>query len=167
MLNREMAKPAQNSEVKRIGKFGAVGIINTAIDFTIYNLLSSKTALTLIQSNLISTTCAMIFSFFANKTVVFESRRGNPYKEALIFFAVTAFGLYVLQNGVIHLLTVNWLGPVHLATSIIHTLGLGSKLSDSFVIKNSAKAAGIVLSLTWNYLTYKNGCLLNETRPAN
>lgn len=150
-----MAKPQPVSEVKRIGKFGVVGVINTAIDFTIYNLLSSKTALTLIQSNFISTTVAMIFSFFANRTVVFGGRRGNPYKEALIFLVVTAFGLYVLQNGIIHLLTVDWLGPVHLATGITHGLGLRKTLSDSFVIKNSAKLAGIVVSLTWNYLTYK------------
>jgi len=150
-----MAKQQPVSEVKRIGKFGVVGIINTVIDFTIYNVLSSKTALTLVQSNLISTTCAMIFSFFANKTVVFRSRRDNPLKEAVIFFAVTAFGLYVIQNGVIHFLTVDWTGPVHLATSIVHSIGLGSKLSDSFVIKNSAKAVGIVFSLTWNYLTYR------------
>ena len=155
MLSHKMAKAQPVSEVRRIGKFGAVGIVNTIIDFTLYNLLSSKTALTLIQSNLVSTTTAMTFSFFANKSVVFGSRKGNPYKEALIFFAVTAFGLYVLQNGVIHLLTVNWLGPVHLAISISHHLGLGKTLSDGFVVKNSAKLAGIVVSLIWNYLTYK------------
>ena len=149
-----MATQQPASEVKRIGKFGVVGIINTVIDFTIYNLLSSKTALTLIQSNFISTTCAMTFSFFANRSVVFESRKGNPLKEALIFFTVTAFGLYVIQNGVIHFLTVDWTGPVHLATNIVHAIGLGGKLSYSFVIKNSAKAIGIVFSLTWNYLTY-------------
>lgn len=155
MLKNEMAKQQPVSEVKRIGKFGVVGIINTLIDFTIYNVLSSKTALTLIQSNFISTSVAMVFSFFANKNVVFENRKGNPIKEAVIFFAVTAFGLYVLQNGVIHILTVDWTGPVHLAVNISHALKLNSKLSDGFVTKNSAKAAGIVISLTWNYLTYK------------
>lgn len=155
MLKIEMTKQPPVSEVKRIGKFGVVGIINTLIDFTIYNLLSSKTTLTLIQSNLISTSVAMIFSFWANRSLVFESRKGNPVKEAIIFFVVTAFGLYVLQNGIIHILTVDWTGPVHLATRIVHSIGLSGKLSDSFVIKNSAKLAGIVVSLTWNYLTYK------------
>lgn len=150
-----MAKPATASEVKRIGKFGIVGVINTIIDFTIYNLLTSKAALTLIQANFISTTVAMTFSFFANKQVVFQNRQGNPYKQALIFFAVTAFGLYVLQNGVIHLLTVTWTGPVNLAVSISRSLGLDKLFSDSFIIKNSAKAAGIVVSLIWNYLAYR------------
>jgi len=151
-----MAKPAPTSEAKRVGKFGVVGIINTIIDFTIYNVLSSKTALTLIQSNFISTTCAMTFSFFANRSVVFRAKTDNPVKQALIFLAFTTFGLYVLQNGVIHILTVDWTGPVHLAVTIVRDLGISaSKLSDSFIIKNSAKAAGIVVSLTWNYLTYR------------
>ncbi len=150
-----MTKQSQAAEVKQIGKFGAVGVINTVIDFAIYNLLTSKTALTLIQSNIISTTVAMTFSFFANRSVVFRSRQSNPLKQALIFFIVTAFGLYVLQNGVIHILTVSWRGPVNLAVSLVHGLGLGKTFSDGFVIKNGAKAAGIVISLTWNYLTYK------------
>lgn len=155
MLKIEMAKHPPVSEVKRIGKFGVVGVLNTLIDFIIYNLLSSKTTLTLIQSNLISTSVAMTFSFWANRKLVFESRKGSPIKEAVIFLAVTAFGLYILQNGIIHLLTVNWTGPVHLAIRVVHGLGLSSKLSDSFVIKNSAKLAGIVVSMTWNYLTYR------------
>ncbi|HSX15096.1 MAG TPA: GtrA family protein [Candidatus Saccharimonadales bacterium] len=146
---------ATSTEVKRIGKFGAVGIINTIIDFTIYNVLTSKVGLTLIQANFFSTTVAMIFSFFANKTVVFQSRKGNPIRQAVIFFIVTAFGLYVLQNLVIHALTVTWTGPVDLATHIVHSLGLGGTFSDAFVIKNSAKIAAILVSMIWNYLAYK------------
>lgn len=155
MLKSNMAKSASTSEAKRVGKFGVVGVINTIIDFTIYNVLSSKTALTLIQSNFISTTCAMTFSYFANRSVVFHAKSNNPVKQALLFFAFTTFGLYVLQNGVIYFLTVTWTGPVNLAASIVAKLGLAGVFSHTFVVKNSAKAAGIVVSLTWNYLTYR------------
>ncbi len=154
MLNL-MAKTAVSSEVKRVGKFGVVGIINTLIDFAIYNLLSSRTALTLVQANIVSTSVAMVFSFFANKSLVFKNRKGNLAIQVLSFFIVTAFGLYILQTGVIKLLTEVWLGPVNLAVAIVHLVGLSKIFSDSFVIKNSAKVAATVVSLVWNYLLYK------------
>jgi putative flippase GtrA len=72
-----------------------------------------------------------------------------------VFFAVTAFGLYVLQNGVITILTQVWTWPVELATSIIHLLRLDSIFSDEFVRANCAKVAAIATSMVWNYTMYK------------
>src|SRR4051812_36939797 len=81
------------TEVKRLGKFGIIGIINTLLDFVIYNLLSSHAGLTLVQSNMVSTTAAMVFSFIANKKMVFKKANGVVLREVLLFLAVTAFGL--------------------------------------------------------------------------
>lgn len=141
----------------RIAKFGAVGIINTLIDFTIYNLLTSKRfKLSRIQANIISTTCAMIFSFFANQRFVFQAQGGNFWVQAISFYAVTAFGLYVLQNLVIHTLTKTWKTPVKLAVRIVHILKLNRIFSDDFVSKNTAKVFATVVSLTWNFILFQN-----------
>ncbi len=149
------AKTKSSAEILRVGKFGVVGILNTLIDFTIYDVLHSRLGLGLVQSNIFSTSAAMLFSFVANKQVVFEKRQGSVLRQAVIFFAITAFGLYVLQNGVILLLTGVWTGPVHLAVLISHSVGINRYVSDNFVINNSAKAAATVVSLTWNYIMYK------------
>lgn len=143
------------TEAVLVGKFGLVGIINTLIDFTIYNVLHFKLGLALIQSNIISTTIAMVFSFVMNKRLVFKHHHGSSLKQAAIFLATTAFGLYVLQNGVIALLTQVWFEPLQLAVTIVHNLGLAHILSDRFVVNNGAKAIGTVLSLIWNYIMYK------------
>jgi putative flippase GtrA len=145
----------QVAEVKRVGKFGLVGIINTLIDFVIYNVLFGILGLDVRIANIISTTCAMIFSFTANKQLVFGRGSGSLVKQAVVFYAVTAFGLYVLQTGTIHILTDIWTTPLHVAVSIIHGLGFGEVFSDTFIINNGAKAVGTVLSLTWNYMMYK------------
>jgi putative flippase GtrA len=109
--------------------------------------------LTLVQSNIISTTVSMIFSFNANKRLVFAKHGGSVVKQAVLFLAVTAFGLYILQTGTIWLLTDVWLGPVGLGVAAAHSLGIIGH--DQFLIKNGAKAIATVVSLTWNYIMYK------------
>jgi putative flippase GtrA len=141
------------SELKRVGKFGLVGAFNTIIDFTLFNLLSSWAGLSLVLANFVSTSVAMIFSFIANKQMVFEKRSGSLTRQATVFFLVTAFGLYVIQNGIILLLTQVWLDPVHVGVWVAHTAGL--QHDDAFVIKNTAKVIGTLASLTWNYYLYK------------
>jgi putative flippase GtrA len=147
--------PQQVAEAKRVGKFGLVGIINTLIDFAIYNVLFGLYGLDVRLANIVSTTCAMAFSFTANKQLVFARKSGSILKQAITFYAVTAFGLYVLQTGTIHILAHIWTAPLELAVSMVHGLGLEPIFSDTFIINNGAKAVGTVLSLTWNYMMYK------------
>jgi len=142
-----------STEISRVGKFGLVGILNTFIDFTIYNVLSSFVGLSLVRSNIVSTSVAMVFSFAANKQVVFAKHKGSVAKQAVVFFIVTAVGLYVIQTGAIKLLSEIWLAPVTLILAIAH--GLNVVGHDQFIAKNSAKAIATVLSLTWNYIMYK------------
>ncbi|HEY6736323.1 MAG TPA: GtrA family protein [Candidatus Saccharimonadia bacterium] len=143
------------TEVKRVGKFGIVGVINTALDFTIFNVLIHWLHLTPVPANLVSTTCAMVFSFVANKRVVFQRDSGSVVKQAVTFYLVTAFGLYVIQTGTIHLLTEVWTGPVQLAVAVAHATGLSHYLSDATITSNTAKIIGTVFSLAWNYICYK------------
>lgn len=146
-------QPISRKEVVRVGKFGAVGVFNTTIDFGLYNILSSGVGLSLIQSNIISTSIAMVFSFLANKNLVFKQDQGSVHKQAIIFLVVTAFGLYVIQTGTIHLLTEVWLMPLTFFLGIAHMFHITSH--DQFLAKNIVKALATILSLTWNYLMYK------------
>lgn len=144
-------------EVKQVGRFGLIGVINTLLDFGLYNLLARGSTVTsvLIRSNIISTTVAMLFSFVANKQFVFKSKGGNYLKQAVIFFSVTAAGLYGLQNGVIYTLTEFWTWPLEFAYDVLGWLKLDGVLSEDFVIKNGAKLVATAASMTWNYFWYK------------
>ncbi len=147
------ARLAAHPEVKRVGKFGIVGVLNTAIDFTVLNLLRFGAGWALVPANIVSTTIAMTFSFFANRHVVFE-RRGAIRRQLGLFLATTAFGLYVLQNLTIELLTAWWTMPLHLALAAVRAVGI-HQLGDAFIIVNCAKLIGTLVSLTWNYIMYK------------
>lgn len=144
------------TQIKQVGKFGLVGIINTLLDFGLFNLFSSSlVGLTLYQANIGSTSVAMIFSFFANKRLVFKQEGGNLLKQAVVFVAVTGFGLWVLQNGVIKLLVDVWPVPLNLAYAVVEFLNLDQIFSRDFVTKNGAKAIATVVSLVWNFVLYK------------
>jgi putative flippase GtrA len=147
-------------ETKQVGKFGAVGVINTLLDFLIYNTALHlfglpHTATKLLISNIISTSSAMTFSFIANKTFVFKFREGNVLRQILLFFATTAFGLYVIQNGIIYTLTNIWTMPLDLGYDILQLVGLGDLISTEFFYANSAKVIATGFSFIWNYLLYK------------
>lgn len=118
-------------------RFGAVGAANTAIDFGLLFVMRSL-GLPVIPANLISTTAAFIFSFFANKKYTFRSHGGNLKREILLFVVITLFGLWVLQNLIIQL--VLW--PLETTTLPSET---------SLLI---AKVIATLFSLVWNYTMY-------------
>ena len=131
-------------------RFALVGGFNTALDFII---LFGLVALGLdkIPANYISTTVTMVISFFINKEFTFKSKDKTSTRKFLIFIAVTAFGLWVIQPIVI--LFVSWLlaGTGWLAPVIL------------FV----AKIAATVASLIWNYLFYSRIVFKTATKPVS
>lgn len=154
MVKKTSNKNAKSS-VFEIGRFSLVGVINTLLDFGIYNLLVLSVGLPLIPSNIVSTTSAMTFSFFANKTWVFGAKGGNVARQAILFLAVTAFGLYVIQNATIYFLVNIWTWPLDFGYALVEFLKLDGIFSREFVVANGAKALATALSLIWNYVLYK------------
>ena len=117
-------------------RFIAVGGINTVIDFGLLFILKGL-GLPTISANMVSTTAAFCFSFFANKKYTFKTMNTNIKRELLLFVVVTLFGLWVLQNIVIYLVTV----AISAHLPVLTTLFI-------------AKLCAIVVSLTWNYTLY-------------
>ena len=124
----------------QLAKFGFVGLLNTAIDFGVLNLLIFLTSITsglgIIFINAASFSTAVINSFFWNKKWVFSAgKKGN----FLVFVAVTFIGLSI-NTGVVYGLTT---------------------YSDPIIVKsptqwaNLAKLLATGLSLIWNFAGYK------------
>jgi putative flippase GtrA len=118
-------------------RFIAVGGINTLLDFGILFLLKSL-GLPVVSANIVSTSVAFCFSFFANKKYTFKTDSTNVKREIVLFIIVTLFGLWVLQTIVIK------------ATSYLLS---GFDMPDS-VILLVAKLCATIVSLTWNYTLY-------------
>lgn len=119
------------------GRFILVGVCNTVIDFSILFTLKAL-GLPAVPSNIVSTSAAFIFSFFANKNYTFKSKGGNLKRQLILFVIVTLFGLWVLQTIVIAVMT-----------SILATTSL-----DPAIKLLIAKLLATIVSLIWNYTMY-------------
>ena len=118
-------------------RFIVVGLINTALDFGILFVLT-RFGLDALIANIISSTTAFIFSFFANKKYTFQTTDTDIKREMLLFVIVTLSGLWLLQTAII------WLTKP-LAVAILQNASLGLLAS---------KLVATVASMTWNYILY-------------
>lgn len=115
-------------------RFGLVGATSTAIDFGLL-FVGTNLGFNRFASNYVSTSVAFVFSFFANRSFTFKSKK-DAKKQIIPFLVVTLFGLWVIQPIVI------WLVSLPL-----------SHLSDNITLF-IAKLAATGVTLVWNYIFY-------------
>ncbi|NTW61160.1 GtrA family protein [Candidatus Saccharibacteria bacterium] len=118
-------------------RFGVVGVANTVIDFLVLFSLV-KIGLSTITSNIISTTVALIFSYFANKNYTFQNLNKGSARTIVYFLIITLFGLWLMQ-------------PVIIET----TSPLFNKILNNNFSLIASKGLATLFSLTWNYFMYR------------
>ncbi len=118
--------------------FAFIGAFNTALDFGIL-LVLSWLGVNQIVANTVSTGVAFVFSFFMNRKYTFASNSKNIVREITLFIIVTLFGLWVIQNVII------WL----LSPLLVSQFGLSGEVATL-----AAKLVATGASLVWNYVLY-------------
>ena len=124
----------------QFAKFAQVGVLNTAIDFGILNLLIFVTGITsglsIIPLNAISFSIAIINSFFWNEKWVFKTKKEANF---ITFVVVTLIGL-AINSGIVYAIT----------TFVPPTFVDSQKLW-----VNLAKVLATGISLIWNFTGYR------------
>lgn len=132
-----MPRKLLKKHVEKI-RFGIVGVANTSIDFTVLFVLVAL-GLPTVVGNFFSTSTALIFSFFANKKFTFKHDDKNTNKQVVLFFAITLFGLWVIQPVIIE------------SVKIL----ISSWFTDKYIILLIGKLFATGATLVWNYFLYR------------
>ena len=128
-------------------RFAIVGGANTALDFIILFALTFS-GMDRIAANYVSTSVALIFSFFANKSFTFKDKTGNSKKQFILFIVITLIGLCVIQPIII------W----------VSTNALEQYIANEAITLFIAKLIATIASLIWNYLLYSR-LVFKKTSP--
>ncbi len=159
-------KSTKNNEVAQVGRFGLVGLLNTAVDFIVLNILvrtilprdqviftiSGYPVTGLMFAGVISGTLAMVNSFIFNQRFTFRARHVSGQKIVL-FFVITMAGLYLIRPLILNFFSLIWTWPAEFAYSIGQFLHL--PFDQAFYQDNIALAAAIAVVLVYNYIMYK------------
>lgn len=136
--------------------FCLVGIINTMLDFVVYNLLTNKAVgWPAIYSNIISLTIGAVFSFLANCFWVFSSPQVSPLLPLLKFASVNLISLYIIQSTILVLVSRVWSVPLVVANALVRNVSFFKRWQNVVLARNIAKLLATLASLLWNFLWYK------------
>lgn len=120
-------------------RFVMVGGTNTVIDFVILFGLVNLIAMPDYYANIISTSVALVFSFFANKTFTFKDGSKITKNKMATFLIITLIGLWIIQ-------------PIIIA---VVKLVIGNAIVDANIILLIGKLIATCVTLVWNYLLYR------------
>lgn len=138
----------------RIARFTVVGLANTAVNFTVLNLMFYELHANKILSSIVATCCAVVFSFALNRSYVFRSK-DKTLKRFARFSVVAASGTLAIQTSIYSLCV--WL--------------LHGYASSDFVIINFSNLIASIGVMLWNYNGYRlfvfNGNSARTKRDEN
>lgn len=121
-----------NTLLTQLAKFGVVGVVATAIDFGVMNLLHYGAHLDILVANTAGFTISLVFNYLASMKFVFEHKQDmSRRREFTIFVVLSVIGL-ALNDGIV--------------------LALNKGIS---IEANIAKIAATVLVMVYNFVTRK------------
>lgn len=85
----------QRLPIAQLARFGTVGLLNTAVDLSIWSALTYFGKVDYVTANVISYSCAAVNSFIFNRTWTFSKRKRDRsmFLQAGMFALVTALGI--------------------------------------------------------------------------
>ncbi len=111
-------------------KFAIVGVVNTLVDFVVFNLLAGMLGFTVLSASLIAYSCGIATSFVFNRNWTFADRLSDTGRALILrFIGTNLLGLSI--NTLIVTLAVNGLtdrtdlsdGLVLASAKVLATMG--------------------------------------------
>lgn len=136
---------------KEFGKFTSVGLVSTAVDYVLLNTFAVLLGLPVLVANSISAPFSSFLSYKLNKRIVFEDRMHGRKKTLLLYAAIVATGILVIQNSLLYALnhTVADDAATILRPMLID-VGLAMPSVETMAL-NLAKIGASAIAALWNF----------------
>jgi len=134
---------------KRVIRFIAVGIINTATDATILNGLVFASHMNPIAANCISASISIILSYFWNHFIVFQNEHPMTLHLFLKFVIVTGLSIIIIQEAVIY--TLQHIFTLNEIAKLVDINGTKAKVLQV----DGAKLVAVAVGMVWNFVLYQ------------
>lgn len=129
--------------IRQLLKFGATGLLNTLIDFGVFNLLVAVTGITsgwqVGAINAIALAVAATNSYIFNRRWTFNTEPQKLNNRVFRFIMATLVGMFINSSIV----------------AAVSALAVQVPVS-AIIILNGGKVAAAAVSSTWNFLSYRN-----------
>lgn len=161
MLNFENGRTVsfiKTLTAKKLVRFGAVGVINTAVDVVLFTFLRFS-GFTIFSANIISTSVALSISLLLNNRYTFQGQR-LTIRRISLYVLVTLAGLWILQPVIINGLT-NWNDHNHFIETITAPFG-----HPKLFVTLLPKLSSLIFTLAWNYLWYSKVIFAPSKKPV-
>ena len=136
----------QSRESGRFGRFLAVGLLNTLLDFGLMNLFTQAFKWPLLPSQALSFILAVVNSYVLNSFWVYPEARKKANKATFVKFLLVNLAGLGLRSLLIPLLD-------RLLLNLVHNTGLKTlPVSPTVISHNTALALVIPLTLVLNFL---------------
>lgn len=120
----------------QVVRFGLVGVMNTFLDFGLFNLFHFGLGMSVVLANTLSVSVGIISSFVCNKLFTFKRRDWRGWRqEASLFLAVSVTGLLISDVGI----------------AVLHPLIGGT----TPLVVNLEKVGAMIPSRIWTFLGYR------------
>lgn len=134
----------KKQELTRFLRFAVVGSIGAAVDFGVFNLLSSVAHVSAVPSSIVSFILAVCSNFTLNRYWTYPDSRSKPFGHQLVQFGVVSIIGLLIRTPLFAFL------EKHLITFFAGILPAGS-ISPVFAGHNASLAIAIIVVMMWNF----------------
>lgn len=145
-------------------RFVYVGLANAAVSFGLLNLAYYHLHVTKVSASIVSTSCAMLFSFILNRHFVFDDTTKRLHHHALLFILVTVTGSLLVLNGV-YIVTLHLLSGHATQLADLSQQLTGIRIAPSLIEINLSTVVGAIATMFWNYNGYRR--IVFNGKPAS
>jgi putative flippase GtrA len=143
--------------LQQITGFTLVGAVGAALDWGLFNFFTGqRCGWGRVKASVISTSCAMVWSFSANSFLVFHPGDPAAVVRMLKFLLVTCFSGWVLQSCMVRGTGALVVGRFERVALTLRRIPFARTVSGEAVERNLAKVAAIAAGYVWNFCWYRH-----------